>query len=307
MPKARINKYIYETYIQGMYDGKWCDETAVAKKEARSLVKTYRTNCPGRSFRIINRRELNPERVKMLDTLHGEVKETKTQIKPNWRFIKRDETEFWLPSWNARKLGTKLVATYAYNANSHTYCCSLTPAYWMVYLGTEAFPEQELTDRWQLVDIMESESDEQSTYFNCSDVDRMKSEALPYEIDVDREDFEEGEIGDSEYDRKVEDCIRENFQANPGACTWRYAKIKRFIIVHFSEKYDAYVLFGTNWKEYHYDTPEEALKSRDLFAESAKEKLGIEELKVIAAECYHHGDSVGTVFTEEYVNEHEVK
>ena len=60
MPK--VNKYIYEVYIQGMYEGKWCDETAVAKKEARSLVKTYRINCPRRNFRIIHRRELNPVR-----------------------------------------------------------------------------------------------------------------------------------------------------------------------------------------------------------------------------------------------------
>jgi hypothetical protein len=87
----------------------------------------------------------------------------------------------------------------------------------------------------------------------------------------------------------------------------KYAKIKRFVIVYFSKNYDAYTLFQTNWAEHHYDTAKEALKSRDLFAESAKEKLGIEGLKVIEAECYHHGESVGMVFTDEYVTEHEVK
>lgn len=86
-----------------------------------------------------------------------------------------------------------------------------------------------------------------------------------------------------------------------------HAKIKRFVIVHFSKKYDCYCLFSTNWAQYHYDTAEEALKSRDDFAEQAKAKLGIEELKVIEAECWHHGESVGTIFTEEYVAEHEVK
>lgn len=81
----------------------------------------------------------------------------------------------------------------------------------------------------------------------------------------------------------------------------------RFCIVHFLKKYDAYVLFGANQGWFHYDTAEEAVAARDAFAESAKEKLGIEELKVISAECYHHGDSVRSVFTEEYIQENEVK
>jgi hypothetical protein len=154
----------------------------------------------------------------MIDMLHGEVKETKTDIKPNWQIIKRDETQFWLDTCNARRLGKKLVAKYAYNKNSCTHLCSLTPDYWLLYLGTEAHPEEELTDtEWELIDtdIRESENEDQSNYFNCSYVDSMKSEALPYEIDVDRDDFEEGEDGDNEYDRAVEDCIRESYHANP--------------------------------------------------------------------------------------------
>lgn len=81
----------------------------------------------------------------------------------------------------------------------------------------------------------------------------------------------------------------------------------RFVIVYFSKKYDAYVLFRSNQGRFHYDTVEEAIQARDAFAEQAKAKLGIEELKVIAAECYYHGDCVRTVFTEEYVNKNEVK
>jgi hypothetical protein len=87
-----------------------------------------------------------------------------------------------------------------------------------LYLGTEAFPKEELTDiERELIDtdIRESESEEQSNYFSCSYVDSMKSEALPYEIDIDRADFEEGEDGDDQYNRVVEDCIIEQYQANP--------------------------------------------------------------------------------------------
>lgn len=87
----------------------------------------------------------------------------------------------------------------------------------------------------------------------------------------------------------------------------QHAKIKRFVIVYFSTKCSAYTLFGTNWAQYHYDTAEDALKSKNLLTESAKEKLGIEELKVIEAECWHHGETIKTIFTKKYVYEHEVK
>jgi hypothetical protein len=81
----------------------------------------------------------------------------------------------------------------------------------------------------------------------------------------------------------------------------------RFVIVYFQKKYDAYTLLGANQGHLFYDTAEAAVEARDAFAESAKEKLGIEELKVISAECYHHGDCVRSIFTEEYVQENEVK
>ncbi len=81
----------------------------------------------------------------------------------------------------------------------------------------------------------------------------------------------------------------------------------RFAIVYFSKKYNAYLLFSANQGRYHYDTAEAAIQARDAFAEDAKAKLGIDELKVIPVECYHHGDAVKAVFDNHYVNKNEVK
>ncbi len=146
------------------------------------------------------------------------LNERRTDVEPDWRIVKIDETHFWDEDSKARSLGKKLVSTYAYNRNSETYCCSLTPAYWLLYLGTEAQTNEDLTDdELEMIDaeLRESECDEQSAYYNCSDVDKWDSQPMTYSIDVDREDFGDDEEGDRAYDMAVEDAIRESFQANP--------------------------------------------------------------------------------------------
>ncbi len=146
------------------------------------------------------------------------LNERNPDIKPEWLYVKIDETKYWGDNSPAKLLGKKLVATYAYNKNSVTYCCSFMPSYWMVYLGTEAQYDEELTDEQrELIDnsIREAETEDQCSYFHCLDVDKMDSKPLPYNIDVDRKDFSDDEAGDNEYNNKVEDCIRESFAANP--------------------------------------------------------------------------------------------
>ena len=120
------------------------------------------------------------------------LNERNSDVKPEWRYVKIDETHYWDEESNARKLGKRLIATYAYNKNSQTFCCSLTPSYWLLYLGTEAQYEADLTDEQRELienDIQESEREEQCGYYTCSFIDNMESKPLPYNIDVDREDF----------------------------------------------------------------------------------------------------------------------
>jgi len=141
--------------------------------------------------------------------------EPETALAPEWRIVRIDETQHWNEASKARRMGGKLIASYAYNRNSHTYCCSVTPAYWLVYLGTDFdLPGESLfvEEREQIdEEIREAEIDDVSGYYACHDVDRWKSKPLPYAIDVDREDYADVDA----YDRAVEDEIREAYGANP--------------------------------------------------------------------------------------------
>lgn len=140
------------------------------------------------------------------------LNEPRPDVKPDWQYIKRDETEHW--GDKAKALGQKFVATYAFDKNSVTYCCSLTPAYWLVYLGTDAEPNGELSEEQneELQDmILEADSEESSGYYDCSYIDSKESHPVPCNIDVDREDFD----SDEAFTRAVEDNIRESYHANP--------------------------------------------------------------------------------------------
>jgi hypothetical protein len=56
----KLNKYIYLYVLQGHYSYGWEDLTASeSRKEIRQDLKDYRNNAPN-SYRIIYRRELNP-------------------------------------------------------------------------------------------------------------------------------------------------------------------------------------------------------------------------------------------------------
>jgi hypothetical protein len=60
----RINKYIYLWVVQGYYNTLygWEDLTASEQyKEAQANLRDYKKNDTAYGFRIIQRRELNPE------------------------------------------------------------------------------------------------------------------------------------------------------------------------------------------------------------------------------------------------------
>jgi len=79
---------------------------------------------------------------------------------------------------------------------------------------------------------------------------------------------------------------------------------KRFVIVFYEADFDYYALALTNQGRFHFDDKKEALDTAEVFKGTYK---GWEELRVIEAECYDHGDCCRTIFTPEYVEEHEVK
>ncbi len=51
MNGKKVNKFIYETIIQGFWCGRWSDECAGRfVTEMKRTLKEYRDNCPGVSF-----------------------------------------------------------------------------------------------------------------------------------------------------------------------------------------------------------------------------------------------------------------
>lgn len=82
---------------------------------------------------------------------------------------------------------------------------------------------------------------------------------------------------------------------------------QRYVIVHYDQALDGYSLVRDNQGRYHHDDKAEALKSAEVLRPGLKEKLGWDQVKVILALCYDHGDCCRTVFTNEFVEQYEVK
>lgn len=84
---------------------------------------------------------------------------------------------------------------------------------------------------------------------------------------------------------------------------------KRYAIVNYSKKYDAYCLTDHNWADNHFDSPEEAMSAAELLKPSLESKLNIpaNTVHVIQVDCWMNGDCCGTIFTEEYVKKNAVR
>jgi hypothetical protein len=83
------------------------------------------------------------------------------EIKPDFRYVKIDETQHWNESFiRALGTGTKLIATYVYDASEVTHCCELTPSHFLMYVGTEIEPGRELSDsEWETYEEQVRESE----------------------------------------------------------------------------------------------------------------------------------------------------
>jgi hypothetical protein len=95
--------------------------------------------------------------------------------KPEFKYVRIDETKHW----NEKLLaelgpGTKIIATYVFNAAEVTYCCELTPSHYLRYLGTEIKPGRELTDEeWEHYDEVVRDAEYESEnehYRHCNSI-----------------------------------------------------------------------------------------------------------------------------------------
>lgn len=79
---------------------------------------------------------------------------------------------------------------------------------------------------------------------------------------------------------------------------------KRFVIVFYEARFDYFTLALTNQGRYHFDDKSKALEMAAMFKGTYQ---GWNDMRVIEADCYDHGDCCATVFSHEYIEKHEVK
>ena len=67
---------------------------------------------------------------------------TNTEIKPDIRIVKLDETGFWMDEWLVSHAG-KIFGVYMYDASKQTHCCEVTPSYELHFIESQPLAYQE--------------------------------------------------------------------------------------------------------------------------------------------------------------------
>jgi hypothetical protein len=103
-----------------------------------------------------------------------------TKIEPDWCLIKMDERHHWRDDIQEK---TKAIwAVYAFDRNSRTFCCELTPSYELHFIACDEEPIDDISDddRDELSeDIMRGTHDyfdQAVTYMHVSVVERFIKE-----------------------------------------------------------------------------------------------------------------------------------
>lgn len=85
----------------------------------------------------------------------------------------------------------------------------------------------------------------------------------------------------------------------------KHVKRTRYVLVRYDAHHEYYTLAVTNQGRFHDDDAIKAWEFAEVLKPGWKSKLGWTDIRVIAAECWEHGDCCGTVFSKEYVESHE--
>lgn len=79
-------------------------------------------------------------------------------IKPDWWYVGYDDTKDWsfetLPE-RALPFIEKIITVYACNRTEVTYCCEITPSYWMIAVSFEPIFNTKIWDRPDCEEIRE--------------------------------------------------------------------------------------------------------------------------------------------------------
>jgi len=135
------------------------------------------------------------------------------------RVIALNETEFYALPDEHKPYIRAIRGVYLYDANQRTYCCELTPSYFLIFLYNSVLLTEEgqaLNDEAKeaLYDVYETENSGEDCYMHVADVDRLEKAASAGLGDYYAYGATEVSYEDSDYDDQIEG-LREHFCGNP--------------------------------------------------------------------------------------------
>ena len=136
------------------------------------------------------------------------TEETKPKVKPNYCLIKINERGMWYPK--IAEQTKAMYGVYAFDRNSHTHLCELTPSYCLVFISTDYEEVDGLSEEQKEKlneEIIGSMYDcEKVTYMHVSSVEKL-IEAHPERLrevtdllDIDFDDDEEDRTWNTIFD-----------------------------------------------------------------------------------------------------------
>lgn len=96
----------------------------------------------------------------------------RVELLPDVWVVKIDERQYWVDEMVLRC--TKIVGVYVVDRRQLTYCCSMTPSYWLHFLGTQWEGDFTDAEREEIDErVRAGDSESESNYYDVANIDRI--------------------------------------------------------------------------------------------------------------------------------------
>lgn len=96
--------------------------------------------------------------------------------------IELDQTQYWTEE--ATQYCDKIMTVYYYNASQHTYCCEITPSYWLTPVYSYPIFKKEIYDlpdkEFEKIEdkvksiLMQGDADNEGGYYHVHDINSVE-------------------------------------------------------------------------------------------------------------------------------------
>lgn len=130
------------------------------------------------------------------------------KVPPDWQCVALEETQHWNLAEEDRPFIVKMMGVYIHDRSSYTYCCELTPSYFMIYLGDVAVLKHDTPDdvRERINEKYECSYQGESGYMHVRDIEAVAAD----------QKVQYGPVADwADEEDRGESQVREYYQGNP--------------------------------------------------------------------------------------------